>query len=59
MSYKKDTYVRIRMTSEEKERLSIYAEKTGLTYTEIILRGIDTYISQRDKKARLLLHKDT
>lgn len=49
----------VRMTAEEKERLYRYAEKEGMTISDIVRRSVDTYIKQRNKKAKYLSQKDT
>lgn len=46
--------IEIRITKREKSRIRRFASKHGISVTELIERGIDTYISQRDKDGNFL-----
>lgn len=48
----------VRVSKSEKARVARFASQNGITVSELIQRGIDTYISQRDKKGNLLKQID-
>ena len=57
MGYEKDRTetITVRITEKRKRRDKAFAKKHGMTLTELVEKGIDTYISQRDKNGDFLL----
>jgi hypothetical protein len=55
MYYKdRDEYLHIRLSKKEKARMRAFAKEKGITVTELVLRGVETYIQQRDPEKKYM-----